>query len=41
METNQKKRNGKIRWCVIAGCLLLAAAAILLFSRRSELAERV
>lgn len=41
METNQKERNGKIKWCVIAGCLLLAAAAILLFSRRSELAERV
>ena len=41
MEHDQKKRNGKIRWGVIAGCLLLAAAAILVFSRRSELAERV
>lgn len=41
MEHDQKKRNGKIRWCVIAGCILLAAAAILVFSRRSELAERV
>ena len=41
METNQKKRNGKIKWGVTAGCLLLAAVAILVFSRRSELAERV
>lgn len=41
MESDQKKSNGKIKWCVIAGCLLLAAVAILVFSRRSELAERV
>lgn len=41
METNQKKRNGKIKWGVTAGCLLLATVAILVFSRRSELAERV
>lgn len=41
MESDQKKTNAKIKWGVIAGGLLLAAAAILVFSRRSELAERV
>ena len=41
MESNQKKTNAKIKWGVIAGSLLLAAAAILVFSRRSEPAERV
>lgn len=41
MESNQKKTNAKIKWGVIAGGLLLAAAAILVFSRRSEPAERV
>ena len=41
MESNQKRTNAKIKWGVIAGGLLLAAAAILVFSRRSALAERV
>lgn len=41
MESDQKKPNAKIKWGVLAGCLLLAAAAILVFSRRSGLAKRV
>lgn len=41
MESNQKKTNGKIKWCVIAGCLLLAAAAILIIGRKAGTAERV
>ena len=41
METNQKKRNGKIKWGVIAGCLLLAAAAILIIGRKAGTTERV
>ena len=41
METNQKKPNGKIKWGVIAGCLLIAAAAILIVSRNAGTAERV
>lgn len=41
METNQKKRNGKIKWGVTAGCLLIAAAAILIIGRKAGTAERV
>ena len=41
MESDQKKSNGKIKWCVIAGCLLLAAAAILIIGRKAGTAERV
>ena len=41
MESDQKKSNGKIKCCVIAGCLLLAAAAILIIGRKAGTAERV
>ena len=41
MESNQKKTNAKIKWGVIAGCLLIAAAAILIIGRKAGTAERV
>ena len=41
MESDQKKPNAKIKWGVIAGCLLLAAAAILIIGRKAGTAERV